>query len=242
MGSRTVLSGCAALLLSLAAGDASAAGTPPLLLVTEENAPYTHTDPATGRTIGIAGELVQRMMERAGVPYRNETLPWDKALKRAETEPGTCVYATAMSAERLARFRWVGPLTDGQFALFGAAGRPEISSLEDLRGLRVGAPYRGPFEHILRERGYNVVPMDKLELFGALREGRIDVVAYGLRNGRWQARQERVPVKVMMTMLGPNVGLACHPATDPATLARLDEALQWLHADGTAAAIHARYD
>jgi len=228
----------------LAAASASpAARAEGLLLVTEDNPPYNFADPnAPGRIGGFVAEIVALTMERAGVPYTTEMLPWEEAYAKAQAQPGTCVYGISQSPERLPLFRWVGPLAEGQFAIFGKADRSPIASLEELRGARIGVQANGPFERLLRERGFAVTATTKEALFPLLRDGGIDFVALGLRNGRWFARQAKVPIRVLMRMLGPQLALACHPETDPALLARMNAALGDLHADGTAGRILARYE
>jgi len=230
------------LLLAILVAAPAAMAAEALVLLTEENPPYNFTDPATGRVAGITGELMALVMARTGIAHRTEIVSWEEGYRRARAEPGTCVYSATMSGERLPLFRWVTPLGDAHFAVFGTGRRKDISSLEELRGLRIGVQSNGPFERILRDRGFEVAPMDKEQLFHALADGKVDAVAYGLRNGRWQARTARVPVRVIMKMLAPTLGMACHPATDPELLAKLNAALGDLHADGTAGRILARYE
>ncbi|HYC05228.1 MAG TPA: transporter substrate-binding domain-containing protein [Azospirillaceae bacterium] len=225
------------LLLALTAGQAAAA--PRLLLLTEENPPFNHTDPATGRLSGAVTEILRMVFERAGVAYDMQVHPWARSYKMAQTAPDTCVFGTNRTPDREALFAWIGPLAEGGWVLFARADWPvEIKSLEDAKRHTIAVQAGNALEkHLTDLGGFTLEPVSPRVNFKMLAGGRFDLVATGLLNGQLQAKAAGVPVKVVQTLTGADISLACHPQTDGAVLARLQKSLEDLRAEGAVQAI-----
>ena len=67
--------------------------------------------------------------------------------------------------------------------------------------------------------------------------GRIDLWPVGQRKGRWLANREGVAVKEIFTLKLTRAGLAMNKNTDPVIVARLEQELERMHADGTVSRI-----
>src|SRR6202041_3950322 len=110
----------------------SAAAESPLQIVTEEGPPLNYLE--NDMVIGPATDLVRALAERAAVPITIELLPWVRAYQQALDRPDTCVYSTAMSEERKPLFKWVGPLMNFAWVIYGRVDSPiELHSVEDAK-------------------------------------------------------------------------------------------------------------
>ncbi len=230
-----------AVMFACAAGMASAA--PPLRLVTEHGPP---TNMRVGKQIvGIGTDKLREAMARTGMAYSIELMPWKLAYSFALSEPATCVYSTARSPEREAKFKWVGPIHEIDWTLFARADRHlTLSKLEDARGLRIGT-YKGDVpEEFLRGKGYIVdSAADGVLNPGKLLAGRIDLWVTDHESGTVIASQngwadQIVPV---LTFKQSELFLACNRAVPDATIERLNTALKTMQADGTYEAINRKY-
>ena len=76
-----------------------------------------------GRVLGHAADKVHEIMRRAGIDYTMDVMPWKRAYISAQTQADTCVYMTTRLPEREAQFRWVGPISQADWVLYGRAGR-----------------------------------------------------------------------------------------------------------------------
>lgn len=204
-----------------------------LALLTEENPPFTQTDPATGKVTGQGAALVFALLERAGISHTVEVVPWARGYRRTLAERNTCLFLTDRTAERETLFEWVGPLVDGGLALFAREDWPhEARSIEDIKPYLIAVPADSAVERYLRERGVvNLLPMAR-QNFQVLAAGRVDLLASGLTNGPEKARQAGVRVKVALPLTRANLSLACHPDTDGRLLERMREALRALVREG----------
>lgn len=232
------------LALGTATGGATAADAP-LRLTTEDYPPFNFTDPDTGAIVGMSTDLVRAMMERAGpIAHTIELLPWQRAYKEALEEPATCVFSTTETEKRLPLFKWVGPLVSNDWVFLVPAGSPiRIGSLEEARPYLIGG-YQGDATALfLQDQGFDVMTApDDSHNVTLLAAGRIDLWATGHQLGPWLARRQGVTdLKVLHTFRTTQLSLACNPAIPDRTIARLQQALDGLEADGTAAAIRARY-
>ncbi|HYE50583.1 MAG TPA: transporter substrate-binding domain-containing protein [Azospirillaceae bacterium] len=213
-----------------------------ILLVTEENPPYNMTDPAAGRPVGIAADLMQAVMERAGIPYAWSVLPWQRALWTARTVPGSCALAATLTEERRDRFAWVAPLAEGGLAVFARSDLPvPADGLAGLRGrpvlIQAGSFAGDP----LKQAGLEPMPVQLDNIVPMLLAGRADLLGHGVASGLWLARRGGVAVRQVAQLTRTELGAACQPATDPGLLARMRDALAELRRDGTADAIAGRY-
>ncbi len=113
------------------------AGAEDLRFVTEESFPFQYLE---GKQLkGMAVEVVSEIAKRAGIKAEHEILSWGDAYKRATIDRSTCVYSTSRLENRERIFKWVGPIVENKWAVFGKKGMKERpAKLADLRYLRVG--------------------------------------------------------------------------------------------------------
>ena len=213
-----------------------------LLLTTEENPPFNFTDPATGRPAGFATEVVDLVMKRAGITYSVQVLPWNRAFQMALNDPGTCVYATNLTAERRPLFKWVTPLATGGWTLFSRSDWPgEIHTAADAKKHPVLVVRGGALERELRAQGFSLIPTSLQSLFRMLARGRAPLAALGTMDGPWRAKQTGVAIKPVLQLMSAEVALACSLHIPDETIARLSVSLAGLRAEGAVDRILAGY-
>jgi polar amino acid transport system substrate-binding protein len=201
-----------------------------ILVTTEEYPPFNMTQ--NGKVTGIATELVKSMFEKAGVAYKIEVLPWNRAYQTAQTQKDACVYSTTETPERKDLFQWVGPLLSNDWVLFAKADNATpLKSLDDTRGKVIGG-YAGDAVAVYLEKGgYKVdaAPRDELNI-PKLAAGRIDYWASGSELGPYLAKTQGAAdlIKPVLTFNKTVMSLACNKDTDPAALAKLRAALEGL--------------
>lgn len=217
----------------------------PLYITTEAAAPSSMLG-SDGRVIGIATDKVRAALERAGLPYTIDLLPWKRAYAAARTRPDACVYSTTRTPEREALFKWIGPTDSAEWVLMARAGSGiTLRRLEDARPYRIGTYNGDARDSYLRSRGFRVdaAPTDLINPRKLLL-GRIDLWAAALRPGSpvleqnsWHGRI--VPVLVFNRL---DVFLACNRAVPDEVVSRLNRAFASLEREGTMARIERSYD
>jgi polar amino acid transport system substrate-binding protein len=232
------------LLLTTAGAQAQVRGDP-LYITTESAAPSSMLD-GEGQVIGISTDKVRAALDRAGLSYTIELLPWKRAYAAARERRNACVYSTSRTPEREPLFKWVGPIDSADWVLMGRANRRfALRTLDDARPYRIGTYNGDARDHFLRSRGFRVdaAPND-LTNPRKLLLGRIDLWAAALRAGSPVLEQngwagQIVPVLVFNQI---DVFLACHRAVPDEVIARLNGAISALEREGAMHQIERAYD
>ncbi len=239
-----VLSRSLVLIAALGAATASAEPRPRLLITTESSAPSSMME--GGRVTGFATEKVRVLLERAGIDYDIELLPWKRAYVIAQTQADACVYSTTRVPERESHFKWVGPTHQNDWTLFGRADRQyNLKTLEDARKLRIGA-YNGDIRgEVLQAQGFIVdLVQDRASNPRKLLVNRIDLWATSLRVGGAVVAEHGwgehiVPV---LTFKRTDLYLACNPGVSDALIGKLNAALKQMDSEGLSSAIERRFN
>ncbi len=232
-----------ALSAALSAADSVAQTRPRLAITTESSPPSSMLE--GGRVTGFATEKIRVMMERAGIDYSIELLPWKRAFLIAQTQPDACVYSTTRVPEREAQFKWIGPTHQNDWTLFGRADRNfKLTTIEDARPLRIGA-YNGDVRgEALLAQGFSIDSVqDRASNARKLLVNRIDLWATSLRVGGHLLREhgwdkQIVPV---LTFKRADLYLACNRAVPDALITKLNAALKQIDAEGISATIERKF-
>jgi polar amino acid transport system substrate-binding protein len=236
-------------LLAALGGEAGAAvstqaAAPRLYITTETSAPSSMLDGK--RVIGIATDKVREAMQRAGIDYTIELLPWKRAFLAAQQRPDACVYSTSRTPERETLFKWVGPTDVGNWVMMARAdSKFKLRSLEDARGLRIGTYNGDARDAYLRARGFRVdAANEDIANAGKLLLDRIDLWAASLRSGstilaRYGYDKKIVPVLEFNRV---ELYLACNPGVPNAVINRLNAAFEAIARDGTGRRIERSYE
>jgi polar amino acid transport system substrate-binding protein len=229
---------------AVATGAAAAAPVWPPLAITGENTPPTSML-VDGKPVGRQTDKVREMLERTGITYKIDILPWKRAYTMALRDPLTCVYSTTRTAEREPQFKWVGPIVETDWVLMGRADRRfRLRTLEDARALRIGTYNGDARDEFLRSRGFLVDPVqndaanpEKLLL------NRIDLWAVAVRPDTNMAQQLSrdgllVPVLVFNRV---KLYLACHNSVPDPMIERMNATFDTMRRDGTFSRIDRKY-
>ena len=185
-------------------------------------------------------------MRRAGIGYTMRLLPWKRAYMMAESQPATCVFMTTRTEERERQFAWIGPISQTDWVLYGRAGRDyRITTLDDVRSLRIGAyngDVRGDF---LAKRGLNVdfaqndssnpkkLMLDRIDLWvNSTRSSRPLLAELGLTG-------QVVPI---LTFQHVKLYLACNAQLPVAMTTRMHHAVRMMDTDGAYKSIEQRFE
>jgi polar amino acid transport system substrate-binding protein len=223
---------------------ARAAPRPHLFIGTENSPPSVMLD--NGKLIGFTTEKIRVIMERAGIDYEIEILPFKRAYLLAQTRADACTYSLTRLPERDALFKWIGPTHKSDWTLFGIAGRDyKVATLEDARKYRIGAYFGDVRGETLAAQGYAVsIVRERLSNPRKLLVNRIDLWASSLQMGGsivadngWEGMI--VPV---LTFRRTELYLACNRAVPDELVGKMNAALRAMDAEGVSAAIERKYN
>ncbi len=236
------------LLAGLSAGAAASVRTPfvpPRLILTAETT-YPAVMQEGERVSGHAAEKIHEILRRAGIEYTMGLMPWKRAYTLALTQAQTCVFMTTRTAERETQFKWVGPISQTDWVLYGRAERQyDVKTLDDARGLRIGA-YNGDVRgEFLSSRGYQVEFVQNDESNPKkLMLDRIDLWVNSTRSSRPLLAQLGLTGKVVpiVKFHQAKLYLACHPSVPDQLVERMELSLRSMEADGTYKSIEQKFD
>lgn len=221
----------------------------PLQVVTEELPPYNMT--VDGRLTGMSTEVVEAALKEAGLSAPIQSMPWARAYDLALHDDNVLIYSMARIPERESLFQWVGAIAPTQWYVYSYPERPiPIERLEDAKAYQNGVVKQDVGELYLLARGFrngiNLQSSNRRELnYEKLKSGHIDLWIANDLNAIYLARQAGDdPAKTLVRALAlPDLGgdaglyMAFSLKTPAPVVARLREALQRLHDNGTYAAI-----
>jgi polar amino acid transport system substrate-binding protein len=197
-----------------------------------------------GEMGGITGEMVKRALARAHVSATISPVPWQRAYDDALGNAMTCAYPTSVTEARLPLFKWVGPLTRNDWVLVGTTeANIRLDRVEDAKRLRIGVYQGDARETFFRDAGgYQIESVNSNELnLTRLEAGRIDLWAASVYTV-WYERQRGVNnLRVVLPFRSVSLSLACNKDVSDDIIARLNQAVADLIADGTAAVLEAPY-
>jgi polar amino acid transport system substrate-binding protein len=213
----------------------------PINLLTEEYAPYNFT--RNGEISGASVEQVRLIMKAIDVPYNLEILPWARAFSRAETETDSCVFTTGHDDERDRRFKWIEPLLIDKMVMVRKAGSGiDPLTIEAAKRFTIGTQ-RDDFSYsFLTANGFPKIDL-AADLEATLRKllnNRIDLMMTSEKTFETM-QAEGKPVESALVLGGKRYGIACNLGVADDVVAKMQDALDRLIADGTQDKIAADY-
>ncbi|SCK11507.1 ABC transporter substrate-binding protein [Vogesella sp. LIG4] len=229
--------------LLLLAATAWAADPVTLRLLTEDYPPFNMLA-ANSQISGSATDIVRELMQRNGIRYSIELLPWLRAFNRAVLEPGTCVYSTTRTDPRESLFKWIGPVAENPWVLYARSDNPRVpNTLEDARRYRLGGYAGDAVAQYLIARNFDVDLANSDEQnVRKLQAGRIDYWATGKYIGAQLAAREKAGnIRPVLTFNTTFMYLACNLGLSDQLVGQLNDTLHKMQKDGTVAKINAHY-
>ena len=230
--------------LGMIAYSSAAFAEQPLRFATEEYPPFNFTDPK-GALVGMSTDILFEAAKRADVKVSFEIMPWVRAYSEALNKPDACAFSTTMTDERRDLFQWVTPLVRNDWAIFARTeDHQRVSSLDDLKGKRIGVYQGGAIETFLqRETGFvlDAAVRDDLNPL-RLSKGEIDFWATGGALGQVLARKAKATnIRPSFTFREVELGLACNKIIPRQKIVALQAALKSMNEEGLIETIQARY-
>lgn len=209
-----------------------------LRLYTEDYRPFSYLQ--DGKPSGMAVAVIEALIRRTGETAHIELVPWTRGYHQVRHQADSALFSTVRTVQREAEFQWVGPIARGhtRFYTLKDAGL-RVASLDDVRQLgTLAIPKQWYSYELLRERNlqnlYGVsTPQDMLRMF---RHGRVKLLLantltldgmlaeQGMHAGQLQAQFDLMP---------NDSYIAFSLKTDPALVARWQQALQQMRQDGS---------
>lgn len=237
--SKSSLTACGALLLAAVA--ASPATADSIHLVTESYPPFNYTD--NGKLKGLSVELMHKVMEAAKLPYDMELMPWARAITLAEHNDGYCVFTTVHNKERDRRFQWVEPLLTSHAYLIKSTGSDvHAKTIDEAKQYLVGTQRSDYSVDILEAKQFKRIDLaSEIDVtLNKLLLGRIDLMAMaGILV--YELQEKGTPIEPVLVLAENINGVACNKSIPRETIAKMQDSLNKLIADGTQAAIFKKY-
>ena len=216
--------------LALASAQAGA-----LTLTTEDYPPFNFSTDGGKTMTGSASDVMNEVLKRTGIKATISLYPWERAYKAAQDDKDTCVFSATRTEAREKLFKWVGPLAADSWTLYA---KPDSTitakTLDDVKQYTIGG-YQGDAKAIfLKGKGLKVDETMKDEQnVKKLEAGRIDLWAASSSVGPWVAKNNNVKIKPVVSFQDVQLFAACNLAMPDADIAKMNEAVKAIKADGT---------
>ena len=206
-----------------------------LTLTTEEYPPLNFSTDG-GKTItGLSTDVMREVVKRTGIKATFGLYPWQRAYKEAQDDKDTCVYSTTRTEAREKLFKWVGPLAPSTWILYAKADSTiSLKTLDEAKKFKVGG-YQGDAKAaFLKEKGFTLdEAMNDEQNIKKLDAGRIELWAATSGVGPWLAKSAGVKIKPVLSFQDVQMYAACNLAMPDADIAKMNDAIKAIKADGT---------
>jgi len=206
-----------------------------LTLTTEDYPPFNFSTDGGKTMTGSASDVMNEMLKRTGIKATMSLLPWERAYKAAQDDKDTCVFSATRTEAREKLFKWVGPLASDSWTLYA---KPDSTitakTLDDVKQYSIGG-YQGDAKAIfLKGKGLKVDETMKDEQnVKKLEAGRIDLWAASSSVGPWVAKNNNVKIKPIVSFQDVQLYAACNLGMADADIAKMNDAIKAIKADGT---------
>ncbi|ATQ77810.1 hypothetical protein CR152_27395 [Massilia violaceinigra] len=243
LAAAVALKGVMACLLCGPGAAAHAAGA--LTLYALEWAPYSWQSASGGKMGGIAVDIVDELMRRAGVRIGSvDMVPWARGLALTAATPDTCQLMVGRTPEREKKFKWIGPIGHSRWMFFGLRdSKITLRQLHDARPYLVGTIIDDLSIPILNANNIRVseVAADRLNPPKLLRR-RIDLWASAELPARYLMRDLGLTdVEPLLTFATIPMFVACNTSMRDSEVARLNGIIRAMIADKSIERIYHAY-
>ena len=214
-----------------------ASPAPALTLLTEDFPPLNYSVDGGDTIVGTSADLLREALHRTGTPATMALIPWRYAYKRALEDADTCVFSASRTEERERLFKWIGPLSEGQWILYAHADStiPPAHSLDELKQYVIGGYQGDARTQYLKAHGLTVdeaqTEQQSLKKLGARR---VDLWSATSNSGPWHARQLGIPLRqILVFRSGQSSYAACNRGVPDDVVARINAALRAMRVDGS---------
>ena len=215
-----------------------------LSFVTEEHPPSNFLAYDGVSVTGSSTETLREMAKRLALPANFTLHAWRAAYRQALADPTTCVYSTSRTEAREKHFKWVGPLAEIDWVVYGLADTTiSAKRLEDLRPYVIGGYQSDAKSQYMKEKGFQVdFANAEQQSLQKLASGRVDLWLATSRSGPWLARKLGIPIQPVFTLGQIRLYAACNPAVPDDLIRRMNATLREMQQDGSWARINVPYE
>jgi polar amino acid transport system substrate-binding protein len=153
-----------------------------LTIYTEEVAPYNFTE--GNNIVGVSTEVVEAVMNKAGLDYEIISYPWARTYKLATERPNSLIFSISRRPKRETTFKWIGVIVPSRHSVFALKSRTDIKieNIDDLKKYTIGTTLDDARETYLLENGFKISDLQRvagktanLQNYEKLKLGRIDL-------------------------------------------------------------------
>jgi polar amino acid transport system substrate-binding protein len=220
--------------------------------ITEEYPPFNYQDPKTGQITGVAVEVLVQIFTKLEISSENINLkiyPWARGYHKVLNDPGTVLFSTTYTMERLQKMKFVGPVAPNVVAVIAPkSSQLSVNSLADLNRLKIGVVRDDIGEQLLISQGVKPESIDRLNsglsMVKKLASGRIDAVGYAHATTQLLFKTANInpdDFEIVHVLKSSTMGYTFHNSTDARILEPIRKALDELIVDGTLADIQKKY-
>ena len=153
-----------------------------LTIYTEEVAPYNFTE--GNKIVGVSTEVVEAVMNKAGLDYEMVSYPWARTYKLATERPNSLIFSISRRPKRETTFKWIGVIVPSRHSVFALKSRIDIKieNIDDLKKYTIGTTLGDARETYLLENGFKISDLQRVagktayvQNYQKLKLGRIDL-------------------------------------------------------------------
>jgi polar amino acid transport system substrate-binding protein len=109
-------------------------------LLIQEYAPFSYTEAKTGEIRGFVTDKIIEIMKRAGETADISSTSLARGLNATLNDDNTCLFAFRRTPERENLFKWVGPLTNDNWVLYGRKNDSRVLKNLKMPNLTLSVP------------------------------------------------------------------------------------------------------
>lgn len=150
----------------------------PLLIMTEEWAPYNYT--VNGTLTGFSVEIAEEILKRLDYDTPIKQFPGARAISTLNNRPNTIFFSLFRTQDREFKYKWVGPISSGSIYFYKLRDSDiTINSMEDLKSVnKISCRHAGLIHDLLIENGFKNLDTGATNSIGVyiqLLKGRCDL-------------------------------------------------------------------
>ena len=214
-------------------------------ITTEYLFPLSISEKEGGAIYGQSADKVHELLKRSLVPYQMKMMSWNRAYELARHNEDTCVFSTVRTKERETSFQWIGPISTGNWAVFGSPDKlGKFTRLEDVKKSTIGTELGNVSVAYLSERGFHIVTStESATTFKNAAIGRIDFATAGDIHGNKIIRENHLESKLvwLFNYHSSDYYLACNVKMNAETISLLNSKLNEMKMDGSLKRINNKY-